>query len=148
MSTEKKKEQQLLEDVTAQPAVQSSYSTAGLNSRKEVENALTNAVYTPGQSVTNAAADLKNWQQNRPGKYESTYQGTSKTLSVSCWSGTASSTAMHRTRSTASMPSSTPRTPATPARTPPHRLRPSPAATAPAMRPVWPSRRTSSRWAR
>ena len=71
MSTEKKKEQQLLEDVTAQPAVQSSYSTAGLNSRKEVENALTNAVYTPGQSVTDAAADLKNWQQNRPGKYES-----------------------------------------------------------------------------
>jgi hypothetical protein len=75
MSTEKKKEQQLLEDVTAQPAVQSSYSTAGLNSRKEVENALANAEYTPGQSVTNAAADLKNWQQNRPGKYESTYQG-------------------------------------------------------------------------
>lgn len=75
MSTEKKKEQQLLEDVTAQPAVQSSYSTAGLNSRKEVENALTNAVYTPGQSVTDAAADLKNWQQNRPGKYESAYQG-------------------------------------------------------------------------
>lgn len=75
MSTEKKKEQQLLEDVTAQPAVQSSYSTAGLNSRKEVENALANAEYAPGQSVTNAAADLKNWQQNRPGKYESTYQG-------------------------------------------------------------------------
>ena len=75
MSTEKKKEQQLLEDVAAQPAVQSSYSTAGLNSRKEVENALTNAVYTPGQSVTDAAADLRNWQQNRPGKYESAYQG-------------------------------------------------------------------------
>ena len=75
MSTEKKKEQQLLEDVAAQPAVQSSYSTAGLNSRKEVENALANAEYAPGQSVTNAAADLKNWQQNRPGKYESTYQG-------------------------------------------------------------------------
>ena len=75
MSTEKKKEQQLLEDVTARPAVQSSYSTAGLNSRKEVENALANAVYTPGQSVTDAAADLRNWQQNRPGKYESAYQG-------------------------------------------------------------------------
>ena len=75
MSTEKKKEQQLLEDVTARPAAQSSYSTAGLNSRKEVENALTNAVYTPGQSVTDAAADLRNWQQNRPGKYESAYQG-------------------------------------------------------------------------
>lgn len=148
MSTEKKKEQQLLEDVAAQPAAQSSYSTAGLNSRKEVENALTNAVYTPGQSVTDAAADLRNWQQNRPGKYESAYQAASKTSSASCWSGTASSTAMHRTRSTASMPSSTPRTPATPARTPPHRLQPSPAATAPAMRPVWPSRRTSSRWAR
>lgn len=148
MSTEKKKEQQLLEDVAAQPAVQSSYSTAGLNSRKEVENALANAEYAPGQSVTNAAADLKNWQQNRPGKYESAYQAASKTSSASCWSGTASSTAMHRTRSTASMPSSTPRTPATPARTPPHRLQPSPAATAPAMRPVWPSRRTSSSWAR
>ena len=75
MSTEKKKEQQLLEDVTAQHAVQSSYSTAGLNSRKEVENALANTEYVPGQSVTNAAADLKNWQKNRPGKYESTYQG-------------------------------------------------------------------------
>ena len=75
MSTEKKKEQQLLEDVAARPAVQSSYSTAGLNSRKEVENALTNAVYTPGQRVTDAAADLRNWQQNRPGKYESAYQG-------------------------------------------------------------------------
>ena len=75
MSTEKKKEQQLLEDVTAQPAAQSSYRTAGLNSRKEVENALKNAVYTPGQSVTDAAADLRNWQQNRPGKYESAYQG-------------------------------------------------------------------------
>ena len=50
MSTEKKKEQQLLEDVAAQPAVQSSYSTAGLNSRKEVENALTNAVYTPARA--------------------------------------------------------------------------------------------------
>ena len=34
MSTEKKKEQQLLEDVTAQPAVQSSYRTAGPASRK------------------------------------------------------------------------------------------------------------------
>ena len=75
MSTEKKKEQQLLEDMATQPAVQSTYSTAGLNSRKEVENALTNAAYTPGQNVTDAAADLKNWQQNRPGKYESAYQG-------------------------------------------------------------------------
>lgn len=148
MSTEKKKEQQLLEDVTARPAVQSSYSTAGLNSRKEVENALTNAVYTPGQSVTDAAADLRNWQQNGRASMRAPIRAASKTSSASCWSGTASSTAMHRTRSTASMPGSTPRTPATPARTPPHRLRLSPAATAPAMRPVRPSRRTSSRWAR
>ena len=111
MSTEKKKEQQLLEDVTAQPAVQPSYSTAGLNSSKEVENALANAEYVPGQSVTNAAADLKNWQQNRPGKYESTYQAASKTSSVSCWSGTASSTAMHRTRSTPVCPAVHPERP-------------------------------------
>lgn len=111
MSTEKKKEQQLLEDVTARPAAQSSYSTAGLNSRKEVENALTNAVYTPGQSVTDAAADLRNWQQNRPGKYESAYQAASKTSSASCWSGTASSTAMHRTRSTPVCPAVHPERP-------------------------------------
>ena len=148
MSTEKKKEQQLLEDVTAQPAVQSSYSTAGLNSRKEVENALANAEYAPGQSVTNAAADLKNWQQNRPGKYESTYQGRIEDLIGQLMERNSFQYSYAQARSTASMPSSTPRTPATPARTPPHRLRPSPAATAPAMRPVWPSRRTSSRWAR
>ena len=75
MSTEKKKEQQLLEELSAQPAARSSYSTAGLSSRREVENALAKAEYSPGQSVTDAAADLKNWQQNRPGQYESAYQG-------------------------------------------------------------------------
>ena len=36
MSTEKKKEQQLLEDVTAQTAAPASLSTAGLNSGTEV----------------------------------------------------------------------------------------------------------------
>ena len=148
MSTEKKKEQQLLEDVTAQPAVQSSYSTAGLNSRKEVENALANAEYAPGQSVTNAAADLKNWQQNRPGKYESTYQGRIEDLIGQLLERNSFQYCYAQDPLYRSMPSSTPRTPATPARTPPHRLRPSPAATAPAMQPVWPSRRTSSRWAR
>ena len=75
MSTEKKKEQQLLEELSAQPAPRSSYSTAGLSSRREVENALAKAEYSPSQSVTDAAADLKNWQQNRPGQYESAYQG-------------------------------------------------------------------------
>ena len=73
MSTEKKKEQQLLEELSAQPAARSSYSTAGLSSRREVENALAKAEYSPSQSVTDAAADLKNWQQNRPGQYESAY---------------------------------------------------------------------------
>ena len=75
MSTEKKKEQQLLEELSAQPAARSSYSTAGLSSRREVENALAKAEYSPSQSVTDAAADLKNWQQNRPDQYESAYQG-------------------------------------------------------------------------
>ncbi len=59
MSTEKKKEQQLLEELSAQPAARSSYSTAGLSSRREVENALAKAEYSPSQSVTDAAADLK-----------------------------------------------------------------------------------------
>lgn len=124
MSTEKKKEQQLLEELSAQPAARSSYSTAGLSSRREVENALAKAEYSPSQSVTDAAADLKNWQQNRPGQYESAYQGRIEDLIGQLLGGTASSTAMHRTRSTASMPDSTPRTPAMPAQMPPHRQRP------------------------
>ena len=61
MSTEKKKEQQLLEDVTAQPAVQSSYSTAGLNSRKEVENALVRAVYSDGSTRMVAAEAISSY---------------------------------------------------------------------------------------
>ena len=148
MSTEKKKEQQLLEDVAAQPAVQSSYSTAGLNSRKEVENALTNAVYTPGQSVTDAAADLRNWQQNRPGKYESAYQGRiedliGQLLERNSFQYSYAQDPLYRQYAQQYTQNAR-----NAARTPPHRLRPSPAATAPAMRPVWPSRRTSSRWAR
>lgn len=83
MSTEKKKEQQLLEDVTAQPAVQSSYSTAGLNSRKEVENALANAEYAPGQSVTNAAADLKTGSRTVQASMRAPIRAASKTSSVS-----------------------------------------------------------------
>ena len=143
MSTEKKKEQQLLEDVTAQPAVQSSYSTAGLNSRKEVENALTNAVYTPGQSVTNAAADLKNWQQNRPGKYESTYQGRiedliGQLLERNSFQYSYAQDPLYRQY--AQQYTQNARNASADAA--------AQAATAPAMRPVWPSRRTSSRWAR
>lgn len=134
--------------MTAQPAVQSSYSTAGLNSRKEVENALANAEYVPGQSVTNAAADLKNWQQNRPGKYESTYQGRiedliGQLLERNSFQYSYAQDPLYRQY--AQQYTQNARNASADA---PHRLQPSPAATAPAMRPVWPSRRTSSRWAR
>ena len=60
----KKKEEEVLG--AAQPAVQSSYSAEGLNSRQDVENALANASYQPGQAVNDAAAALKEWQANRP----------------------------------------------------------------------------------
>ena len=119
MSTEKKKEQQLLEELSAQPAARSSYSTAGLSSRREVENALAKAEYSPSQSVTDAAADLKNWQQNRPGQYESAYQGRIEDLI-----GQLLGRDSFQYSSTASMPGSTPRTPAMPAQMPPHRQRP------------------------
>ena len=57
-----------------QPAVQSGYSTAGLENRSEVENALANASYKPSQTVTSAENALKEWQTNRPGDYQSSYQ--------------------------------------------------------------------------
>ena len=53
---------------------QSGYSTADLNSRSDVQNALAGAEYRPSQNVTDAANDLKQWQQNRPGQYQSAYQ--------------------------------------------------------------------------
>lgn len=68
----KKKEEEVLG--AAQPAVQSSYSAEGLNSRQDVENALANASYQPGQAVNDAAAALKEWQANRPKDYQSNYQ--------------------------------------------------------------------------
>ena len=76
----KKKQDDTLAAVQAQteaggqPAVQSSYSAAGLGSRSEVENALANASYKPSQDVTDAANALKEWQANRPGDYQSSYQ--------------------------------------------------------------------------
>jgi len=51
------------------------YTTGGLKNRKDVENALASAEYRPSQEVTDAASDLKQWQANRPGDYESAYQG-------------------------------------------------------------------------
>ena len=40
-----------------------------------MEHALASAEYRPSQKVTDAASDLKQWQANRPGDYESAYQG-------------------------------------------------------------------------
>ena len=60
-----KKKEELL-----QPDVQ----TQGLDSRAEVEKAMANASYRPSQQVTDAANALKQWQQNRPADYQSSYQ--------------------------------------------------------------------------
>ena len=72
----KKKEELLQPEVQtqAQPAVQSTYSAEGLNSRADVEKAIANASYRPSQQVTDAADALKQWQQNRPADYQSSYQ--------------------------------------------------------------------------
>ena len=72
----KKKEELLQPEVQtqAQPAALSAYSTEGLNSRADVERAMANASYRPSQQVTDAADALKQWQQNRPAAYQSSYQ--------------------------------------------------------------------------
>lgn len=62
----KRKEEQPLEQVR--------YSTAGLDSRADVEKALQDTVYRPSQNVTDAAAALKEWQEKRPTEYQSSYQ--------------------------------------------------------------------------
>ena len=48
--------------------------TEGLNSRTDVENAMAGADYRPSQSVNDAEAALKEWQDKRPGDYQSRYQ--------------------------------------------------------------------------
>ena len=72
----KKKEELLQPEVQtqAQPAAQPTYSAEGLNSRADVEKAMANVSYRPGQQVTDAADALKQWQQNRPADYQSSYQ--------------------------------------------------------------------------
>ena len=79
MANRKKKDEALAAvqaqtEGSGQPAVQSGYSAAGLDSRSEVENALANSSYKPSQTVTDAANALKEWQANRPGDYQSSYQ--------------------------------------------------------------------------
>ena len=66
----KKKEEEL-----AAPEAQSGYDTSGLENRQQVEEAMAGAGYRPGQSVTNAANALKEWQDKRPEAYQSGYQG-------------------------------------------------------------------------
>ena len=80
MANRKKKDEALAvvqaqTEGSGQPAVQSGYSAAGLENRSEVENALANSSYKPSQTVTDAADALKEWQANRPGDYQSSYQG-------------------------------------------------------------------------
>lgn len=50
------------------------YSTEGLDSRSDVQQALKDASYTPSQNVTDAATALKEWQDARPEGYQSNYQ--------------------------------------------------------------------------
>lgn len=68
MATKKK------EDVEQNVPNMDGYSTSGLNSRQDVENALAGAEYQPSQKVQEAEDALKQWQANRPADYESRYQ--------------------------------------------------------------------------
>lgn len=82
------------------------------------------AGYRPGQSVTNAANALKEWQDKRPEAYQSSYQDRINEVLTACWHGRILPTAIRRTRCTGSTPSSTPRTPTTPVPMPLHRRQP------------------------
>ena len=120
----KKKEELLQPEVQTQvqPAAQSTYSAEGLNSRADVEKAMANVSYRPGQQVTDAADALKQWQQNRPADYQSSYQDKINSLLGQLLERENFSTATPVTRFTASTSSCIPRTPTMPARTRRHRL--------------------------
>lgn len=115
----KKKEEEL-----AAPEAQSGYDTSGLENRQQVEEAMAGAGYRPGQSVTDAANALKEWQDKRPEAYQSSYQDRINEVLAVCWHGRILPTAIRRTRCTGSTPSSTPRTPTTPVPMPLHRRQP------------------------
>ena len=65
----KKKDQTLPEQ-----SAQTDRTTKGLDSRADVEAALAAADYTPGKEVSDARAALQEWQGQRPGQYQSSYQ--------------------------------------------------------------------------
>ena len=63
MANRKKKDEALAvvqaqTEGSGQPAVQSGYSAAGLDSRSEVENALANSSYKPSQTVTDKSTQF------------------------------------------------------------------------------------------
>ena len=64
----KKKEEEL-----AAPEAQSGYDTSGLENRQQVEEAMAGAGYRPGQSVTDAANALKEWQDPLYRQYAQQY---------------------------------------------------------------------------
>lgn len=97
------------------------YSTEGLNSRQEVQDALASAGYQPSERVTEAEAALKAQQSAAPGNYQSRYQDQiDRTLN-----DLNARRAFHynyaQDRCTSSMRRRTPRTPTTPAPMLPHR---------------------------
>ena len=115
----KKKEEEL-----AAPEAQSGYDTSGLENRQQVEEAMAGAGYRPGQSVTNAANALKEWQDKRPEAYQSSYQDRINEVLDRLLARENFAYSIRRTRCTGSTPSSTPRTPTTPVPMPLHRRQP------------------------
>ncbi|MGN0708383.1 MAG: cell envelope biogenesis protein TolA [Faecalibacterium sp.] len=83
MATNKKEQEELyfLAAQQVEPSAgQNAYSTAGLNSRSDVEQALANAQYQQSQAVTDAADELKQWQAQRPDSYQSSYRDSIEEL--------------------------------------------------------------------
>lgn len=129
MANRKKKDEALAvvqaqTEGSGQPAVQSGYSAAGLDSRSEVENALANSSYKPSQTVTDAADALKEWQANRPGDYQSSYQERIDQLLNQLLQRESFQYSYTRIRSTASTSRTICRTPTMPAQMLRRRLQP------------------------
>ena len=115
----KKKEEEL-----AAPEAQSGYDTRGLENRQQVEEAMAGAGYRPGQSVTNAANALKEWQDKRPEAYQSGYQDRINEVLDRLLARENFAYSYTQDACTGSTPSSTPRTPTTPVPMPLHRRQP------------------------